>query len=97
MEWRANNSHTSPTLTFLTTRPPILLTSTIMFIYNGKFNWGDQAVNETITVVFPASFAVNDPVSVFFQWSKDPVTGDHSGVAVSNVCFTFNFTNLFTC
>ena len=97
MEWRANNSHPSPTLTFLTTHPPILLTPTIMFIYNGKFNWGDQAVNETITVVFPASFAVNDPVSVFFQWSKDPVVGGGESIAVSNVGVTSESANIYAC
>ena len=42
-----------------------------MFIYNGKFNWLDYASDETITVVFPAGFALNDPVSAYWQWTVD--------------------------
>ena len=68
-----------------------------MFIYNGKFNWGDRVMNETITLVFPASFAVNDPVSVFFQWSKDPVAGGAESIAVSNVGVTSESANIHAC
>ena len=43
-----------------------------MFIYNGKFDWDTvPAANETITFVFPAGFSLNDPVSAYWQWSKD--------------------------
>ena len=42
-----------------------------MFIYNGKFNWLEYASNETITVVFPTGFALNDPVSAYWQWTVD--------------------------
>ncbi|KAG7086110.1 hypothetical protein E1B28_003624 [Marasmius oreades] len=42
-----------------------------MFTFNGKLNWFKYAVNETITVVFPAGFAVNDPVCAFWQWTED--------------------------
>ncbi|KAG7096267.1 hypothetical protein E1B28_003715 [Marasmius oreades] len=42
-----------------------------MYIYNGKLNWYEYAVNETITVVFPAGFALNDPVCAFWQWTVD--------------------------
>ena len=47
-----------------------------MFIYNGKFNWPDYASNETITIIFPAGFSLNDPVSAFWQWSVDPVINE---------------------
>ncbi|KAG7086960.1 hypothetical protein E1B28_002877 [Marasmius oreades] len=42
-----------------------------MYIFNGKLNWFRYAVNETITIVFPAGFALNDPVCAFFQWTQD--------------------------
>ncbi len=38
-----------------------------MFIYNGKLNWLNYASNETIIIVFPAGFALNDPVSAYWQ------------------------------
>nr|VWO96343.1 Glyoxaloxidase 1 [Ganoderma boninense] len=53
-----------------------------MFIYNGKFNWLDYASDETITVVFPSGFALNDPVSAYWQWSVD--AQGHKMADVSN-------------
>ena len=54
-----------------------------MFIYNGKFTWLNYASNETITVVFPAGFALNDPVSAYWQWSTDALV--HKKATVSSV------------
>ena len=42
-----------------------------MLIYNGKLNWYDYAIDETITIVFPAGLALNDPVCAYWQWTKD--------------------------
>lgn len=56
-----------------------------MFIYNGKFNWLNYASNETITVVFPAGFALNDPVSAYWQWSADALVNKKASVASSGV------------
>ncbi|KAI3616770.1 hypothetical protein WG66_004144 [Moniliophthora roreri] len=50
-----------------------------MYIYNSKLNWFQYAVNEDITIVFPAGFALNDPVSAYWQWSVDA-----SGVEKAN-------------
>ena len=55
-----------------------------MFIYNGKFNWlQPEATNETITIIFPAGFALNDPVSAYWQWSVD--AEGHKKAVVANV------------
>ncbi|KAM5542425.1 hypothetical protein V8D89_003884 [Ganoderma adspersum] len=54
-----------------------------MFIYNGKFNWLNYASDETITVVFPACFALNDPVSAYWQWSVDAEGNKKPSVATS--------------
>ncbi|KAM5542423.1 hypothetical protein V8D89_003882 [Ganoderma adspersum] len=40
-------------------------------MFNGKLNWFQYASNETITVVFPTGFALNDPVSAHWQWTAD--------------------------
>lgn len=42
-----------------------------MFIYTGKLDC-EHASKEMITVVFPAEFQLNDPVSAYWQWSNDP-------------------------
>ena len=51
-----------------------------MFIFNGKFDWSNNALNETITFVFPAGFALNDPVSAYWQWSVDAEGNSKSNV-----------------
>ncbi|PIL37650.1 hypothetical protein GSI_01344 [Ganoderma sinense ZZ0214-1] len=56
-----------------------------MFIYNGKFNWLDYASDETITVVFPSGFTLNDPVSAYWQWSEDAQGHKKADVANSGV------------
>ncbi|KAI1791068.1 hypothetical protein LXA43DRAFT_451172 [Ganoderma leucocontextum] len=56
-----------------------------MFIYNGKFNWFNYASNETITIVFPAGFALNDPVSAYWQWTVDGKGNKKPSVANSGV------------
>jgi hypothetical protein len=60
---------------------PALLSFTVasidfsnMFIYSGKINYQSYAQNECATVVFPAGFALNDPVSAHWQWSTEPDT-----------------------
>jgi hypothetical protein len=45
-----------------------------MFIYSGKINYQSYAQNECATVVFPAGFGLNDPVSAHWQWSTEPDT-----------------------
>ncbi|KAK3291551.1 uncharacterized protein B0H64DRAFT_330401 [Chaetomium fimeti] len=42
-----------------------------MHVYVGKVNWYDYAKDECITIVFPAGFAVNDPVCAYWQWTVD--------------------------
>ncbi|KAM5542417.1 hypothetical protein V8D89_003876 [Ganoderma adspersum] len=56
-----------------------------MFIFNGKLNWFQYASNETITVVFPAGFALNDPVSAHWQWTADGNDNKKASVANSGV------------
>ena len=50
-----------------------------MYVYNGKLDWYDYAKNECITLVFPAGFALKDPVCAYWQW-----TADAKGVEKSN-------------
>lgn len=40
-----------------------------MYIYVGKLTWKPLAINECITTVFPASFALKDPVCAYWQWT----------------------------
>ncbi|QRV97881.1 kinase domain protein [Ceratobasidium sp. AG-Ba] len=40
-----------------------------MYVYVGKLNWLTYARNECVTIVFPAGFALNDPVCVYWQWT----------------------------
>ncbi|KAF8186599.1 hypothetical protein K438DRAFT_1835903 [Mycena galopus ATCC 62051] len=42
-----------------------------MYVYVGKLNWFECAQNECITVVFPAGFALMDPVCAYWQWTVD--------------------------
>lgn len=42
-----------------------------MYIYVGKLNWFGYAENECITIVFPAGFALKDPVCTRWQWTVD--------------------------
>ncbi|EFX05793.1 tyrosinase [Grosmannia clavigera kw1407] len=46
-----------------------------MFLYVGKLNWNQdthqKAEDECITLVFPVGFALNDPVSAYWQWTVD--------------------------
>lgn len=42
-----------------------------MYIYNGKMNWFNYAVNENFTIVMPSGFAVNAPICTFWQWTVD--------------------------
>ncbi|KAJ6477018.1 hypothetical protein C8R45DRAFT_1158258 [Mycena sanguinolenta] len=42
-----------------------------MYVYVGKLNWFEYAQNECITVVFPAGFALMDPVCAYWQWTVD--------------------------
>lgn len=50
-----------------------------MYLYVGKLSWFEYAENECITIVFPAGFALKDPVCAYWQW-----TIDSSGVRKSN-------------
>lgn len=40
-----------------------------MYIYVGKLNWFQYAQNECVTFVFPAGFALKDPVCAYWQWT----------------------------
>lgn len=42
-----------------------------MYVYVGKLDWLEYAQNECITIVFPAGFALNDPVCAYWQWTVD--------------------------
>ncbi|KAJ8122242.1 hypothetical protein ONZ43_g1515 [Nemania bipapillata] len=42
-----------------------------MYLYVGKLNWSPYADNECITMVFPAGFALKDPVCAYWQWTID--------------------------
>ena len=42
-----------------------------MYVYVGKLNWPKYAENECITIVFPAGFALKDPVCAYWQWTVD--------------------------
>ncbi|KAG4258012.1 hypothetical protein FPRO03_02967 [Fusarium proliferatum] len=43
-----------------------------MFIYQGKLNWYNYAVDETFTIIFPKGVVrANDPIYIFTQWTKD--------------------------
>jgi len=42
-----------------------------MYTYTGKLNWFEYASNECVTIVFPAGFALNDPVCAYWQWTMD--------------------------
>ncbi|KAI5889809.1 uncharacterized protein SCHCODRAFT_02635681 [Schizophyllum commune H4-8] len=42
-----------------------------MYVYNGKLNWYEYAVDECFTVVFPAGFALKDPVCAYWQWTQN--------------------------
>ncbi len=42
-----------------------------MYVYRGKFDWFEYAVNEAITVVFPTDLILGELVSAFWQWTKD--------------------------
>ncbi|RYP59506.1 hypothetical protein DL769_008496 [Monosporascus sp. CRB-8-3] len=42
-----------------------------MYVYVGKLNWYEYAKDECITIVFPAGFAINDPVCAYWQWTVD--------------------------
>ncbi|KAM5542436.1 hypothetical protein V8D89_003895 [Ganoderma adspersum] len=56
-----------------------------MFIFNGKFDWFQAASNEMITIVFPAGFALNDPVSAYWQWTTDAHIHRKASVCSSGV------------
>lgn len=40
-----------------------------MYIYVGKLTWLSYAINDCITIVFPAGFALKDPVCAYWQWT----------------------------
>ncbi|EEB97796.1 hypothetical protein MPER_02814 [Moniliophthora perniciosa FA553] len=54
-----------------------------MYIYTGKLNWLQLAVNESITIVVPAGFALNDPICAYWQW-----TVTTQGQKKVNACFS---------
>ncbi|KAM5542419.1 hypothetical protein V8D89_003878 [Ganoderma adspersum] len=56
-----------------------------MFIFNSKLNWFQYASNKTITVVSPAGFALNDPVSAYWQWTVNTLVNKKASSANSGV------------
>ncbi|KAI0650856.1 hypothetical protein C8Q79DRAFT_1007084 [Trametes meyenii] len=42
-----------------------------MYVYNGKLAYYNYAKDECITIVFPAGFALEDPVCAYWQWTED--------------------------
>ncbi len=64
----------------------MLLSIFIMFIYNGNLGNCQYGPNETITVVFPARFELEDPVSAYWQWSNDPKLNKKTSVVNVRMC-----------
>src|SRR3990170_4488129 len=42
-----------------------------MSIYRGKMNWYEYADNEEFTVILPCGERLNDPINLYWQWTKD--------------------------
>lgn len=62
--------------------------SPIMYVYVGKLNWLEYAQNECITIVFPAGFALDDPVCAYWQWTvnsagKEKANATQNGLITS--------------
>ncbi|KAF0437535.1 hypothetical protein F8M41_004364 [Gigaspora margarita] len=49
-----------------------------MSIYRGKMNWYEYAINEEFTVTFLYGAHPNDPINLYWQWTKD-AKGDIKG------------------
>lgn len=62
-----------------------------MYIYVGKLNWLEYATNECVTIVFPAGFALKDPVCAYWQWTVSAAGG--SQVNVTREAFISSVTN----
>uniref|UniRef100_A0A0W0GBN7 Uncharacterized protein n=1 Tax=Moniliophthora roreri TaxID=221103 RepID=A0A0W0GBN7_MONRR len=54
-----------------------------MYIYGGKLNWGQFAVNENVIFVVPVGFALNDPVCAYWKW-----TVNGQGKPKTNICLS---------
>jgi len=52
-----------------------------MYVYRGKLNWGNFAVNDALTIIFPGAFGHGEPVYACWQWTK--IT---TGATKVNVC-----------
>ncbi|PIL37683.1 hypothetical protein GSI_01377 [Ganoderma sinense ZZ0214-1] len=65
-----------------------------MFIFSGNLGNYAYAQNETITVVFPTDIELGDPVSAYWQWSKEPTLKEKASVTcsgnISSVTKTFS-------
>lgn len=66
-----------------------------MFIYNGKFKWLQYADNENITVIVPASFALNDPICAYWQWTVDANGNEKANVTKSGTINTVTNTDIY--
>jgi len=42
-----------------------------MSIYRGKMNWYEYADNEEFTVILPCGERLNDPINLYWQWTKN--------------------------
>ncbi|KAF8535219.1 hypothetical protein BDD12DRAFT_912923 [Trichophaea hybrida] len=41
-----------------------------MYVYRGKLNWSQFAVNDTLTIIFPGAFGHGEQVYAYWQWTK---------------------------
>ncbi|KAK7447460.1 hypothetical protein VKT23_014169 [Stygiomarasmius scandens] len=64
-----------------------------MFIYNGKLNWFNYAVDECFTIVLPAGVALNDPVSAHWQWTVDASGNKKKNVSMTGTIGTVTTNN----
>ncbi|KAF8636306.1 hypothetical protein AX17_003637 [Amanita inopinata Kibby_2008] len=47
-----------------------------MYIYKGKINWKDFAINEPFTLIVPDAFIAKAPISAYWLWTKSPEDHD---------------------
>ncbi|GBB91534.1 hypothetical protein RclHR1_01890008 [Rhizophagus clarus] len=58
-----------------------------MSIYRGKMNWYEYANNEEFTVILPCGKRLNDPINLYWQWTKDS-SGDRNVNVLSQTTIT---------
>jgi hypothetical protein len=46
-----------------------------MYVYRGRLDWLNHAENETLTIIFPGTFDLQQPVYAIWQWTTDTKGG----------------------